>query len=58
MDIQLNKDKMNLLIIFLIILLPLILILIGAVTGFMNAMFYILAITWFGMGMIFYKAIH
>jgi len=58
MDISLNEDTMNAITIFLFMLLPLILILIGAVSGFMNALFYILTITWFGMGMIFYNTIN
>lgn len=58
MDISLNEDTMDAITMFLFMILPLLLILIGAVSGFMNALFYILAITWFGMGMIFYKAIN
>jgi len=58
MDIPLNEDMMGAITMFLFMFLPLILILVGAVSGFMNALFYILAITWFGMGMIFYKAVH
>ncbi len=58
MDISLNEDTMGAITIFLLMLLPLLLIFIGAVSGFMNALFYILTITWFGMGMIFYKAIN
>ncbi len=58
MDISLNEDTMGAITIFLFMLLPLLLIFIGAVSGFMNALFYILTISWFGMGMIFYKAIN
>ena len=57
MDISLNEDTMGAITIFLLMLLPLLLIFIGAVSGFMNALFYILTITWFGMGMIFYNTI-
>jgi len=57
MDISLNEDIMGAITIFLFMLLPLLLIFIGAVSGFMNALFYILTITWFGMGMIFYNTI-
>ena len=57
MDISLNEDTMGAITIFLFMLLPLILIFIGAFSGFMNALFYILTITWFGMGMIFYNTI-
>jgi len=40
------------------ILLPLILIGVGVLTGFINAGYYILIIFWFGMGLIFYGALN
>ena len=57
MDISLNTSMGDLIIMVLFIFLPLLFILVGAAVGFMNALYYILSITWFGMGMIFYKAI-
>jgi hypothetical protein len=58
MDIQLNKNTMHFFVLFLFMFLPLLLILIGAAIGFMNALYYVLSITWFGMGLIFYKAVN
>jgi len=57
MDMTINENIMQFLTLFLFILLPLILILIGVISGFMNGMYYILSIFWFGMGIIFYKAL-
>jgi len=58
MEISLNQDMMRFFTLFLFIFLPLVLILIGAVVGYLNAIYYILTITWFGMGLIFYKAVN
>ena len=55
MEINLNEDKKSILIFFLMILLPLILIGIGVLSGFVNVGYYILSIFWFGMGIIFYN---
>lgn len=57
MELTMNNDLMNILMLFLFMILPLLLILTGAVIGFMNALFYILTIFWFGMGLVFYKAL-
>jgi hypothetical protein len=57
MNISLNTNMMDFLTIFLFFILPLLLILIGAAVGLMNALYYILTISWFGMGLIFNKAI-
>jgi len=57
MDMNMNENMKSMLLIFILILLPLILILLGAVAGLLNGVFYILTISWFGMGMIFYGAI-
>ena len=57
MDMSLNTSMGDLIVMVLFIFLPLVLILVGAAVGFLNAVYYILSITWFGMGLIFYKAI-
>jgi hypothetical protein len=58
MNISLNEQNAKLFTLFLFVFLPLLLMLGGAIFGLMNALFYILAITWFGMGIIFFKAIY
>jgi len=57
MELTLQDNVKKLLSVFLLILLPALLILIGAAIGFLNALFYTLTIFWFGMGIIFYSAI-
>ncbi|HMA82962.1 MAG TPA: hypothetical protein VKP59_01900 [Candidatus Thermoplasmatota archaeon] len=58
MNIDLSENIGNLLAIFLLLLLPLILLLVATSIGFLNAVFYILTIFWFGMGVVFYGAIY
>ena len=56
MELTLQENTWKILTMFLLILLPLLLILLGAATGFMNALFYIFTVFWFGMGVVFYDA--
>ena len=58
MEINLSENIRNILSIFLLILLPLIFIVIGVLTGLLNAVYYILIIFWFAMGLIFYNALN
>jgi hypothetical protein len=58
MEINLSEDIRNILMLFLMIILPIILLLSGVITGFINAVYYILIIFWFGMGLIFYSALN
>jgi len=58
MNMDLSENIGNLLAIFLLLLLPLILLLVATSIGFLNAVFYILTIFWFGMGVVFYGAIY
>lgn len=41
----------------ILLILPLIIILIGLIVNFLNAWYYIIAISWFGIGVIFYSAL-
>ena len=58
MDLNLTQDVKKLITLFLLILIPLILIGLGAILGLANALYYILSIIWFGMGVIFFSAIY
>ena len=58
MEINLSEDIGNILMLFIMILLPLILIGVGVLTGFLNVGYYVLIIFWFGMGLIFYGALN
>ena len=57
MDINLSDNIMSILTAVLLLILPLLLMLIGAITGFLNVVFYLLTIFWFGMGLVFYGAL-
>lgn len=57
MELNLSKTVRTTISIFLLIILPLLSLLLGLITEFFNAWFYILCVTWFGMGLIFYSAI-
>jgi len=58
MEINLSEDFKNILMLFIMIILPLILIGVGVLTGFLNAGYYILIIFWFGLGIVFYGALN
>ena len=58
MELNLNQNIKNMLLISMMILLPLILIGIGALFGFINVGYYILLILWFGMGVTFFAALN
>lgn len=53
MEINLNDQYKMLLQMFLLLIAPWILILVGIFSGIENAWYYILSITWFGFGAIF-----
>ncbi|MFO7677768.1 MAG: hypothetical protein R6V50_05240 [Thermoplasmatota archaeon] len=53
MDINLTDNYKTLLQLFLLLISPWILILAGIILGIENAWFFLLAISWFGCGVIF-----
>jgi hypothetical protein len=57
MEINLSEDLKNILLFFIMILLPILLIGIGVLTNFISVGYYVLSIFWFGMGLIFYNFI-
>ena len=57
MELNLSKTVKTSISIFLLIILPMLSIVIGLITEFFVAWYYILCVTWFGMGLIFYSAI-
>ena len=54
MEINLSQTMKQLITILLLVILPMITIIIGLASNVLNAWFYILAITWFGIGIIFF----
>ena len=56
MEINISKTVWKYLTVFLLVILPLLIILLGAVFNILIAWYYILSATWFCMGVIFYGA--
>jgi len=52
-----DRIKQLLFALFLIIL-PLIVLVVGIIINYYNAWYYVLTITWFGVGIIFYSSIN
>jgi len=58
MEINLTETKKQLISVFLLMILPLLVILIGLFYNVLNAWYFIGAVTWFGTGLIFFCAIN
>ena len=58
MELTLSEHVRTLLLAFLILVLPLIVLVIGLVYNVDNVWFYLLCITWFGCGMVFYGTVN
>jgi len=56
MEINISKNVKQIITTFLLIILPLLTILLGVIFEVFVAWFYIVAITWFGLGIIFFSA--
>jgi hypothetical protein len=58
MELNLSENVRTLLLAFLILVLPLIVIILGLVYNIDNVWFYLLCITWFGCGVVFYGTLN
>lgn len=58
MEINLNDQVRNVIQLLVLLILPLICLLLGIVFTIENVWFYVLSITWFGAGLIFYNALN
>ena len=58
MKINLTNRVKELLQTFFLLILPLVTIVLGIVFTIENAWYFVLAITWFGSGVIFFSALH
>lgn len=58
MELNLSQTVRQIISAFLLLILPLVTIVLGLVFNVENAWFYISAITWFGLGVIFFGAIY
>jgi hypothetical protein len=57
MELNLSETMKQIITVFLLILLPLIVLGIGLYFNYLNVWFYILVVTWFGLGVIFTSTI-
>jgi len=57
MELNLNQEMKQMLSALLLVLLPLIVLGLGAIFGVKNAGYYILTIIWLGVGFIFFNAV-
>ena len=57
MEINLTETKKQIISVFLLMILPILVIIAGLAYNVLNAWYFILAVTWFGTGIIFYCAI-
>ena len=58
MEINISKNVKQIITGFLLLILPLLTIGLGIIFEILIAWYYIIAITWFGLGIIFYGAIN
>jgi len=56
MEINISKNVKQIIIAFLLLILPLLTIGLGIIFEILVAWFYIVIITWFGLGIIFFSA--
>jgi len=57
MELNLNQEMKQILSALLLVLLPLIVLGLGAILGVKNAGYYILTLIWLGVGLIFFSAL-
>jgi len=58
MDLNINQEVKHILSALLLVLLPFIVIGLGAIFGVKNAGYYIITMIWLGFGIIFFSAIN
>ncbi len=58
MEINLNDQVRNIIQVLVLLIFPLICLLLGIVFTIENVWYYVLSITWFGAGLIFYNALN
>jgi hypothetical protein len=56
MELNISKNVKQIIAAFLLLILPLLTILLGIFLNVLIAWYYIIAITWFGLGIIFFSA--
>jgi hypothetical protein len=57
MELNLSEQLSQIITIFILLIAPLIILLIGVVGGIQQAWLFLLGIIWFGLGIMFYNAL-
>ncbi len=58
MELNFSENVKQLITAFILMIIPLILILIGIIIPIVNAYYFIGAVTWFGVGLILFRALY
>jgi hypothetical protein len=58
MEVHLSERAGNLLLVLFLLILPWVVILIGLAVSLDNVWYYLLSITWFGCGLVFYGTLN
>jgi len=58
MDITISERIKELLLLLILLILPWVMIIIGIFIPIENAWYFLIAITWFGSGVVFFSAVH
>jgi hypothetical protein len=58
MEVHLSERAGNLLLVLFLLILPWVVILIGLAVSLDNVWYYLLSITWFGCGLVFYSTLN
>jgi len=57
MELNLSDRVKQVFVALILMIIPLLLILIGVIFNLLNAWYYIISITWFGLGLIFFTTL-
>jgi len=58
MELNLSDNAKQIIIAFILMILPLLLVLVGILLPIVNAYYFIGAVTWFGVGLIIFSALN
>jgi len=57
MELNMSEKLKQIVSALLLLIIPLLVILTGVILNILNVWYYVLAVTWFGMGIIFFSAL-
>ncbi len=58
MEVHLSERVGNLLLVLFLLILPWVAILVGLIFSLENVWYYLLSVTWFGCGLVFYETLN